>query len=165
MHPRACLKRAWKLPLAEQVLTPAIQSRLEDRLEISAVQTSMPRSAQLHTARPRTRGHGICERNGLCKHLQNPTSLAISYYGSRSSSGNSAGLLLRIELQHPWARDPSHVLAGPGFMQRLVPWRSRAASRRTEPSLKGNNQNMISHRRHRNANKHNHTVDRPLQLT
>ena len=65
MNPRAGLKRAQKLPLAEQILPPAAQPRLEDRLPLSALQASMPRNAQLHKARSRICRHSICERMGF----------------------------------------------------------------------------------------------------
>ena len=62
MNPGAGLKKARKLPLAEQILPPATQPRLEDRLRLSALQASMPRNAQLHKARSRICRHSICER-------------------------------------------------------------------------------------------------------
>ena len=65
MNPRAGLKRAQKLPLADQILPPATQPGLEDRLRLSALQASMPRNAQLHKARSRICRHSICERMGF----------------------------------------------------------------------------------------------------
>ena len=65
MNPRAGLKRAQKPPLAEQILPPATQPGLEDRLRLSALQASMPRNAQLHKARSRICRHSICERMGF----------------------------------------------------------------------------------------------------
>ena len=62
MNPRAGLKRAQRPPLAEQILPPAIQPWLKDRLRLSALQASMPRNAQLHKARSRICRHSICER-------------------------------------------------------------------------------------------------------
>ena len=51
MNPRAGLKRAQKLPVAEQILPPATQPRLKDGLQLSAFQASMPRNAQLRKAK------------------------------------------------------------------------------------------------------------------
>ena len=67
MNPSAGLKRAHKLPLPEQILPPATQPRLEDRLRLSALQASMPRNAQLRKARSRIRRHSICERMGFAR--------------------------------------------------------------------------------------------------
>ena len=64
-NPIACLKRAQNLSLVEQTLPPAVQCRLEGRLQFSAVKASMPRNAWLHQARSRNCGHGICERTAL----------------------------------------------------------------------------------------------------
>ena len=65
MNPRAGLKRAQKPPLAQQILPPATQPRLEDRLQLSALQASMPRNAQLRKTRSRNCRHSICGRMGF----------------------------------------------------------------------------------------------------
>ena len=61
-NPIACLKRAQNLSLAEQTLPPAVQCRLDGRLQFSAGEAPMPRNAWLHQARSRKCAHGICER-------------------------------------------------------------------------------------------------------
>mgnify|MGYP000326447365 CR=1 FL=1 len=65
MNPRAGLKRAQKFALAEQILPPATQPRLEDRLRLMPLQASMPKNAQLHKARSRNCTHSISERMGF----------------------------------------------------------------------------------------------------
>ena len=112
MNPRAGLKRAQKLPLPEQILPPATQPRLEDRLRLSALQASMPRNAQLRKAKSRIRRHSICERMGFARtcrtqpcwqfHVAADQAVATALVSCSASN-------FRI-FQHPWARDPSHVL-------------------------------------------------------
>ena len=139
MNPRAGLKRAQKLPLADQILPPATQPRLEDRLRLSALQASMPRNAQLHKARSRICRHSICERMGFastCRtkpcwqfHVAADQAVATALVSCSASNfsihGHETPLMLWI------------VLAGAGFMQCLVPWKQQAAQQRAEPSLKG----------------------------
>ena len=71
MNPRAGLKRAQKPPLAQQILPPATQPRLEDSLQLSALQASMPRNAQLHKAKVKDSQTQHLWKDGLCNHLQN----------------------------------------------------------------------------------------------
>ncbi len=138
MNPRAGLKRAQKLPLTEQILPPATQPRLQDRLRLSALQASMPRNAQLHKARSRICRHSICERMGFastCRtepcwqfHVAADQAVATALVSCSASNFSI--------LQHPWAQDPSHVLAAAGFMQCLVPRRWQAQHRRTPQGRK-----------------------------
>ena len=125
MNPRAGLKRAQKLPLAEQILPPATQPRLKDGLQLSALQASMPRNAQLRKARLRICKHSICERMGFastCRtkpcwqfHVAADQALATALVSCSASNfsihGHETPLMLWI------------VLAGAGFMQCLVPWK------------------------------------------
>ena len=124
MNPRAGLKRAQKLPLAEQILPPATQPGLEDRLRLSALQASMPRNAQLHKARSRICRHSICERMGFastCRtepcwqlHVAADQAVATALVSCSalnfSIHGHGTPLTLWI------------VLAGAGLIECLVPW-------------------------------------------
>ena len=139
MNPRAGLKRAQKPPLAEQILPPATQPGLEDRLRLSALQASMPRNAQLRKARSRICRHSICERMGFastCRtkpcwqfHVAADQAVATALVSCSASNfsihGHETPLIFWI------------VLAAAGFMQCLVPWTSQPEHRRAEPSLKG----------------------------
>ncbi len=128
MNPRAGLKRAQKLPLTDQILPPATQPRLEDRLRLSALQASMPRNAQLHKARSRICRHSICERMGFastCRtkpcwqfHVAADPAVATALVSCSASNfsihGHETPLMFWI------------VLAAAGFMQCLVPRRWQA---------------------------------------
>ena len=123
MNPRAGLKRAQKLPLTDQILPPATQPRLEDRLRLSALQASMPRNAQLHKARSRICRHSICERMGFASTCRTKpcwqfpvaadqalaTALVSCSASDFSIHANDTPLMRQI------------VLAGAGFMQCLMP--------------------------------------------
>ena len=123
MNPRAGLKRAQKPPLAEQIPPPATQPRLEDNLQLSALQASMPRNAQLHEARSRICRHSICERMGFastCRtkpcwqfHVAADQAVATALVSCSASNfrihGHETPLMLWIDL------------AGAGLMQCLVP--------------------------------------------
>ena len=125
MNPRAGLKRAQKLPLAEQILPPAAQPRLEDRLPLSALQASMPRNAQLHKARSRNCRHSISERIGVASTCRTEPCwqfhVAADQAVATALVSCSASNFSIHEHETPltfWI-----VLAGAGFMQCLGPWK------------------------------------------
>ena len=127
MNPRAGLKRAQKLPLAEQILPPATQPRLEDRLRLSSLQASMPSQGMPSFAQARSRicRHSICERMGFastCRtkpcwqfHVAADQAVATALVSCSASNfsihGHETPLMFWIDL------------AGAGFMQCLVPWK------------------------------------------
>ena len=123
INPRASLKKAQKLPLAEQILPPATQPRLQDRLQPTVHFMLQCQGMPSFTKQ----GQGIANTasvEGWALQAPAELNLAGSFMLQQIKQWQQRWSLAA----HPTSastgtRHPSHVLAGAGFMHCLVPWR------------------------------------------